>query len=95
MQVSDIHASPDNDHLLPFDQVLNWLMHLKPDVLVLTGDLTDGHWQEAYKQIADCLNKQSYPSLILPCNSDDRGLRAYQPTFVAPSARLILSGLEQ
>jgi hypothetical protein len=27
-QVSDIHASPENDHLFRFDQVLNWLTHL-------------------------------------------------------------------
>lgn len=73
-QVSDIHTSPENDHLLRFDQVLNWLTHLQPDVLVLTGDLTDGHWQEGYKQIADRLNQQNYPSLILPGNSDDRCL---------------------
>lgn len=73
-QVSDIHASPGNDHLFRLDQVLNWLMHLQPDVLVLTGDLTDGHWQEGYKHIADRLNQQNYPSLILPGNSDDRSL---------------------
>lgn len=73
-QVSDIHASPENDHLSRFDKVLNWLTHLQPDVLVLTGDLTDGHWQEGYKQIADRLNQQNYPSLILPGNSDERSL---------------------
>ncbi|TPG57552.1 metallophosphoesterase [Ewingella americana] len=73
-QVSDIHASPENDHLFRFDQILNWLTHLQPDVLVLTGDLADGHWQEGYKQIADRLNQQNYPSLILPGNSDDRSL---------------------
>jgi 3',5'-cyclic AMP phosphodiesterase CpdA len=71
-QVSDIHAAPENDHLNRFDQVLIWLAHLQPDVLILTGDLTDGHWQEGYQQIADRLNQQSYPSLILPGNSDDR-----------------------
>ena len=73
-QVSDIHASTENDHLFRFDRVLNWLTHLQPDLLVLTGDLTDGHWQEGYKQIADRLNQQNYPSLILPGNSDDRSL---------------------
>lgn len=73
-QVSDIHASPENDHLLRFEQVLTWLTHIQPDVLVLTGDLTDGHWQEGYKQIADHLNQQNYPSLILPGNSDDHRL---------------------
>ncbi|HHQ5723327.1 TPA: metallophosphoesterase [Klebsiella variicola subsp. variicola] len=42
-QVSDIHASPENDHLLRFEQVLTWLTYIRPNVLVLTGDLTDGN----------------------------------------------------
>ncbi|KEA51393.1 metallophosphoesterase [Mangrovibacter sp. MFB070] len=74
VQVSDIHAAPENDHLLRFDQALTWLKHLQPDILVLTGDLTDGHWHEGYKKIAARLNQQKYPSLILPGNSDDRCL---------------------
>ena len=73
-QVSDIHASPENDHLLRFDRVLMWLTLLRPDALVLTGDLTDGHWYEGYKQIAARLSQQSYPSFVLPGNSDDRCL---------------------
>ncbi|WP_314412539.1 metallophosphoesterase [Pantoea septica] len=73
-QVSDIHASPENDYLLRFDRVLMWLTLLRPDALVLTGDLTDGHWYEGYKQIAARLSQQSYPSFVLPGNSDDRCL---------------------
>lgn len=73
-QVSDIHASPENDNLQRFDRVLMWLTHLRPDVLVLTGDLTDGHWHEGCKQIAVRLSQQSYPSFVLPGNSDDRRL---------------------
>ena len=71
-QVSDIHASPENDCLSRFDRVLTWLAQLQPDVLVLTGDLTDNHWLEGYKQIAARLDRQTFPSLILPGNSDDR-----------------------
>jgi 3',5'-cyclic AMP phosphodiesterase CpdA len=71
-QVSDIHASPDNDNLQRFYRVLTWLSHLRPDVLVLTGDLTDGHWLEGYLQIASWLKQQPYPTLLLPGNSDDR-----------------------
>ncbi|WAH52775.1 metallophosphoesterase [Pseudescherichia vulneris] len=73
-QVSDIHASPENDGLSRFDRVLAWLAQLQPDVLVLTGDLTDNHWLEGYKQIAARLDRQAYSSLILPGNSDDRHL---------------------
>lgn len=71
-QISDIHASPENDHLQRLDQTLAWLAQLQPDVLVLSGDLTDDFWLEGYKQIARRLRQQHYPSLILPGNSDDR-----------------------
>lgn len=71
-QVSDIHASPDNDHLARFDRVLTWLAELQPDVLVLSGDLTDEGWHEGYTEIAARLRQQIYPSLIVPGNSDDR-----------------------
>ncbi|WP_225758810.1 metallophosphoesterase [Leclercia sp. Marseille-Q4284] len=73
-QVSDIHAAPDNDHLARFDRVLGWLAQLQPDVLVLSGDLTDDGWLEGYRQIAARLGKVPYASLILPGNSDDRRL---------------------
>ncbi len=73
-QVSDIHAAPDNDHLARFDRVLGWLAQLQPDVLVLSGDLTDDGWLEGYQQIAARLRQQRYPSIILPGNSDDRHL---------------------
>jgi len=73
-QVSDIHAAPDNDHLARFDRVLGWLAQLQPDVLVLSGDLTDDGWLEGYRQIAARLGEEHYPSLILPGNSDDRRL---------------------
>lgn len=71
-QVSDIHAAPDNDRLARFDRVLVWLAQLQPDVLVLSGDLTDDGWLEGYQQIAARLRQQHYPSIILPGNSDDR-----------------------
>ena len=40
-QVTDIHAAPGNENLSRFDRALSWLTHLQPDVLVITGDLTD------------------------------------------------------
>lgn len=73
-QVSDIHAASDNDHLLRFERVLTWLAHLRPDLLVLTGDLIDGPWAEGYRQIAARLKQQPYPAFVLPGNADDRHL---------------------
>ena len=73
-QVSDIHASPENNHLHLFKRALGWLAQVNPDVLVLSGDLTDNRWLEGYQHIATCLRQQNYPSLILPGNSDCRRL---------------------
>ena len=73
-QITDIHAASDNDHLNRFERVLSWLRPLQPDILVLTGDLTDGDWPEGYAQIAAMLNAQSYPALVLPGNTDNRDL---------------------
>jgi len=73
-QISDIHAAPDNDHLLRLARALAWLTHVQPDALVLTGDLVDGEWRQGYWQIAEQLRQQHYPAFILPGNADDRRL---------------------
>lgn len=70
-QVSDIHASGNNDNLSRFDRALVWLEHLGPDVLVLTGDLIDDRWGEGYHQISERLRLRKWTTLILPGNSDD------------------------
>lgn len=71
-QITDIHAAPDNDHLQRFGQALSWLEQVGPDIMVLSGDLTDEGWDEGYEKIAAQLEKQAYPYLLLPGNSDDR-----------------------
>ncbi|MDF7629953.1 metallophosphoesterase [Erwiniaceae bacterium L1_55_4] len=77
-QVTDIHAAPDNNHLSRLERVLSWLSSFKPDILVVTGDLTDGCWPEGYAQIASMLAVQPYPSLLLPGNADNRDLMRQQ-----------------
>lgn len=71
-QISDIHASPDNDNLQRFDKALAWLDQLNPDALVLTGDLVDRPWLEGYALIADRLSEKSWPARVIPGNADDR-----------------------
>jgi 3',5'-cyclic-AMP phosphodiesterase len=71
-QVSDIHAAENNDNLARFERALTWIDLITPDALVLTGDLIDDNWRDGYAAIAAQLNKRSYPSFILPGNSDDR-----------------------
>ena len=70
-QVSDIHAAQDNDNLSRFERALAWLDLIEPDALVLTGDLIDDDWRDGYTAIATRLNLRTYPSFILPGNSDD------------------------
>lgn len=77
-QVTDIHAAPDNNHLSRLERVLSWLNSFQADMLVLTGDLTDGYWPEGYAQIASMLTAQPYPSLLLPGNADNRDLMRQQ-----------------
>lgn len=69
-QISDIHAAPDNDNLARFDNALAWLAPLTPDLLVISGDLTDDGWRDGYSQIAARLEAFPCHKLILPGNAD-------------------------
>ncbi|EGT5667251.1 metallophosphoesterase, partial [Cronobacter sakazakii] len=81
-QLSDIHAAPDNDNLARFDNALAWLTPLEPDVLVISGDLTDDHWRDGYSAIAARLETLPCRTLILPGNSDDcAAMRAVWPSL--------------
>jgi len=70
-QISDIHASPDNDNLSQLERALAWLDIIEPDALVVTGDLIDNDWFDGYETIAVSLNNRTYPTFILPGNSDN------------------------
>lgn len=73
-QLSDIHAHEHNDNLTRLDRALAWLDPMSPDALVLTGDLIDDDWFAGYEIIAGKLNERTFPSFILPGNSDDRAV---------------------
>jgi 3',5'-cyclic AMP phosphodiesterase CpdA len=87
-QISDIHAASDNDNLSRLDRALHWLDRLKPDVLVVSGDLIDDNWFEGYGQIAGRLNKRCWPTYLLPGNSDsrDRMRRIFDNGYYAKNA---------
>lgn len=69
-QLSDIHAAPDNDNLSRLASALSWLDTLRPDVIVLTGDLVDDSWLAGYKSIVHLLDSKRWPTFILPGNAD-------------------------
>ncbi|MCU5775476.1 metallophosphoesterase [Erwiniaceae bacterium BAC15a-03b] len=71
-QLTDIHAAPDNDNMARLHQVINWLITVKPDLLVVTGDLTDNGWYEGYRAIETELQRVKCRYLVLPGNSDNK-----------------------
>lgn len=76
-QISDIHASPNNDNMLRLARALSWLGDLKPDALVVSGDLIDEGWTGGYAEIEAYLTALNCPVLVVPGNSDDsRAMRA-------------------
>ncbi|PLR32981.1 metallophosphoesterase [Chimaeribacter arupi] len=76
-QVSDIHAAPDNDNLSRLARALSWLDFIKPDALVLTGDVIDNNWSEGYEKVSACVHNRTWPTFVLPGNADDStGIRA-------------------
>lgn len=73
-QVSDIHAANGNDNLRLLDRALSWLGSIKPDALVVSGDLVDDGWAEGYEEIAARFEVLPYPVFVLPGNADNRGV---------------------
>ncbi|WP_418336348.1 metallophosphoesterase [Rhizobium gallicum] len=45
-QISDIHASPDNDGLARLKRAICWLATMQPAIVVVSGDLVNGGWRE-------------------------------------------------
>lgn len=71
-QITDIHAAPDNGNMERLHRVMSWIATIKPDLLVVTGDLIDDEWSEGYGAIEKALQLAECRYLILPGNSDDK-----------------------
>ena len=70
-QISDIHARPDLSSLRTLERAIGWLRTLRPDALVISGDLVDGGWRQGYRLIAESLRSLDCPVHLLPGNGDD------------------------
>ena len=70
-QVSDIHANGGEDALARFDRVLDWLRPMKPDAVIVSGDLVEDDSAESYRAVRNRLEGAQAPFFVVPGNADD------------------------
>ena len=79
-QLSDLHIRADDllchgiaDSMSNLKAAVNQLNRLKPspDVVLLTGDLTDDGSEAEYRKLRACLDQLRIPFFIIPGNHDD------------------------
>lgn len=86
-QITDTHvgfepqAGENEFNFVRFRNVLGALLcqPVQPDMLILTGDLTDGGQAECYRRISDLVADCPFPVHVIPGNHDSREemLRAF------------------
>ena len=72
--ISDLHisdASFDEEILL---KAINEINHLQPDMIILTGDITDNGYYKQFKQATRYLQMFEAPLFAIPGNHDARTL---------------------
>ena len=72
--ISDLHisdASFDEEILL---KAINEINHLQPDMIILTGDITDNGYYKQFKQATRYLQMFEAPLFAIPGNHDARNL---------------------
>lgn len=70
-QLSDIHADGSAERLNRLDRVMNWLRPLRPDAVIVSGDLAEDAFAESYGEIKERLESLRCPYLVVPGNVDD------------------------
>jgi len=79
-QITDTHvgfepeAGENEFNFVRFRNVLGHLLSqpVQPDILILSGDLTDGGQPECYKRIHDLVSDCAFPVHVIPGNHDNR-----------------------
>jgi Icc protein len=83
VQLSDCHVSADTATLYrginphrTLSQLLNAVRGFDPDLLLVSGDLSEDASADSYRLLKACLDNLSVPVMALPGNHDDPGLLA-------------------
>jgi len=95
-QVSDLHCGSQYHIPSLATRVVDEINDLKPDVLVVTGDLTDMGFRQEFKVAKRLISRmEAGKVMVLPGNHDSRnvGDMHFEELFGARSTELILPGV--
>ncbi|HEV7345066.1 MAG TPA: metallophosphoesterase [Devosia sp.] len=70
-QLSDIHADGSARSLDRLDAVVRWLQPLRPDAIIVSGDLAEEAHEECYPEVRRRLESLDAPYFVVPGNVDD------------------------
>jgi len=72
--ISDLHISKDSFDEKVFMDAVTEINHLRPDMIILTGDITDNGYYKEYQQATKYLAMFDTPLFAVPGNHDARNL---------------------
>jgi Icc protein len=72
-QLSDIHADGSDERLNRLDRVLRWLKPMRPEAIIVSGDLAEVAHRESYRAVHDRLDAAGSPFYVVPGNVDEHG----------------------
>lgn len=70
-QLSDIHANGSSERLDRLDKVLGWLRPMRPDAVIVSGDLAEDAYDRSYRAVRERLESLGCPYFVVPGNVDD------------------------
>jgi 3',5'-cyclic AMP phosphodiesterase CpdA len=71
-QMSDLHAFNDAASVAAAERALSYLARLRPDVLIISGDLAEVPTEENYGLVEALLDRAPCAVFMIPGNADDR-----------------------
>lgn len=88
-QLSDIHADGTSAPLERLDRVLAWLSPMRPDAIIVSGDLAEMNHDVCYPIVRKRLESLGVPFHVVPGNVDDHAemRRAFSDGFTWPEER--------
>lgn len=72
-QLSDIHADGSGSRLDRLEKVLAWLKPLRPNAIIVSGDLAEAAFDKSYRAVRERLDRADRPYFVVPGNVDDHG----------------------